>query len=217
MYKKPYEDDLLNNGNFDKNFFIKAWPGGYVEPGYGIGNYSVYNLCIKPFLSADKTALEIGPGGGTFTKFMFPFKNLYLLDVVPKSSRIPDNENISYIELKNQDYYCTGVKDNCIDFAFSYGVFCHLNNEALKTYVHSINRVLKHEGDFVFMLSNFEKIKQRFLSECFAYKWGEMTPIGHFYQDDQTIDYVVNSEEYNIINRNMCKEHRDILVHIQKK
>lgn len=189
--------------DFTKDFFKTAWgPGGYYENfSYGVGIDAVKRICIDPF-SNNNNVMEIGSGGGSFTFRLHSLAlKLTCIDVIPK----PGNfwSDINYIELDNQDYFCTGVPDNSIDFAFCYNVFCHLSNEAIRQYLESVNRVLVPGGDFVFMLSSY------------GGELGTLLPMGHFAQDDRTIDLVVG-EGWQIVSRNMIPEHRDIIVHLKK-
>lgn len=192
--------------DFTKEFFQKAWGeiGYYENFSYGVGIDKVCEVCLYPFLSKRKKVLEIGSGGGVFTKRIENIVKgtLMCIDVIPKPSHFSDW--IIYFELENQDYKCTAVPDDFIEFVFAYNVFCHLSNEALIEYLKSVHRVLKKDGDFVFMLSSY------------GGELGTLLPVGHFAQDDRTIDIIVG-EGWEIINRNMIPEHRDIIVHLKKK
>jgi len=56
--------------NFDKQYFQKVWGEGYFEIfSYGMGIDAVCQVGLNPFMSLEKTALEIGPGGGTFFNY----------------------------------------------------------------------------------------------------------------------------------------------------
>lgn len=116
-----------------------------------------------------------------------------------------------FIELPDRTYECIGIEDNSVDFAFSYNVFCHLSNEALIAYLADINRVLKSGGDFVFMLSNYKNVQTKQEND----KFGNLLPMGHFYQDDRTLDLIVGYG-WGIVNRSMIPEHRDTIIHLRK-
>lgn len=193
--------------DFSKEFFIQSWgKGGYYEHfNYGVGIDKVMQVCIDPFVKG-KRVLEIGSGGGTFTERLWRNSGLTCIDVIPQ----PENVKCClYIELDSNDYNCTGVKDNDYDFAFAYNVFCHLSNEAIKQYLKSVNRVLRTGGAFVFMLSAYG----RGLSDD---QLGTLLPMGHFVQDERTLDLVIG-DGWQIISRNMIPEHRDIIVHLKKQ
>lgn len=207
------KDDL------SKQFFQKAWgEHGYYEYfSYGVGIDAFCEVALTPFLSEEKIALEIGPGGGTFTdKMVGKFKLLTAIDVIQMPERFKLFENFNYIELPDRNYSCAGVPRGSIDFCFSYNVFCHLSNEALREYLKSVNDVLKVGGDFVFMLSNF-KHTSRVTKNPHDFSIGDFLPMGHFYQDLRTLDLVADLDRWEVVNRNLLPEHRDIVIHLKKK
>jgi|SRR5688572_15925966 len=195
---------------FTKEFFQQAWgEGGYVEPfSYGVGYHKVCEVGIYPFLGK---ALEIGSGGGTFTEKMLGRFDLTVVDVIKKPPQF-NGWDLTYIELPDQSNDLPGIKDGSIDFCFSYNVFCHLSNDFIKGYLKSVRRVLKTGGNFVFMLANFEHSKAHLNHD--NYKLGQLLDFGHYYQDDRTIDLIVG-EGWEIVNRNLLPDHRDILVHLK--
>jgi SAM-dependent methyltransferase len=199
----------------NKEFYQQVWgdEGYYEYFSYGVGIDYVCKICLTPFFGKNKTAVELGSGGGVFTeKMVGKFKSLIAIDVIrrPKQFRFIQ---FVYIELPDKTYRCEGVKDNSIDFCFSYNLFCHLSNEQLIEYVKDVNRVLKSGGDFVFMLSNYEYTRTKVTGE---YKLGELLPMGHYYQDERTLDLIMG-EGWDVVNPNMIPEHRDIIVHLKKK
>lgn len=192
--------------DYDKAFFIQSWgkDGYYENFSYGVGIEKVCELCLYLFVNSTVRVLEIGSGGGVFTQRIWgKAGSLTCIDVIPR----PDHfmPSVNYIELDNQDYNCTGVEDSSIDFAFSYNVFCHLSNEAIKQYLESVNRALRPGGSFVFMLSSYGK----------GLPLGVLLPMGHFTQDERTLPLVVG-EGWEVISENMIPEHRDIIVHLKK-
>lgn len=193
--------------DFSKEFFKQAWgkDGYYENFSYGVGIDKVCEVCLYPFVNG-KDVLEIGAGGGVFTERIIGKPNWFgVIDVIPKPDKFSFT-GVQYIELPNQDYYCTGVPDNSMEFVFAYNVFCHLSNEALIQYVQSVRRVIRTGGNFVFMLSSYGRSSSQEL--------GTLLPVGHFAQDDRTIDIIVG-EGWQIVSRNMIPEHRDIIVHLK--
>lgn len=200
--------------DLSKAYFQKAWGNGYYEHfSYGVGIDRVFETCVTPFVSQDKTALEIGPGAGAFTEMMLDkFKHLTAIDVIAMPEVFKDYVNFTYYELSDKSFDCEPIEKESIDFCFCYNVFCHLSNDAIIQYLKSICKVLKDAGDFVFMLSNFEHAKKHVKGN---YSLGDLLPMGHFYQDSRTIDIVVG-QEWEIVNNNIIPEHRDILIHLKK-
>lgn len=199
-----------------KQFFQEAWgENGYYENfSYGVGIDAVCEKCLYPFIQ-DKEVLEIGSGGGVFTKRIAErAKRLTAIDVIKRPESFTW-ENLIYVELPDKNYACEGVKSESIDFAFSYNLFCHLPDHAIRQYLKSVNRVLRQGGSFVFMLSNFQEVKKGFKDKGF--KRGDFLTNGHFYQDDKTIYTVIEYNQWKMINVNMIPEHRDIIIHLEKR
>lgn len=203
--------------DFDKEFFIKSWgvDGYYENFSYGVGIDKVFEVALNPFMDINKVALEIGCGGGAFTERMVnKFKSLIAIDLIEKPKQFSKFSNFTYIEAPSKDYTCFNVEHNSIDFTFSYNVFCHLSNNAIKEYLKNIYLVSRQGADLIFMISNVNNIQQENKDK---YKLGDALPMGHFYQNDKTLDKVIDSKEWQIINRNLIPDHRDIIVHLKKK
>jgi FkbM family methyltransferase len=210
----------MENKDFTKEFFQNAWgeDGYYENFNYGVGIDAVCNAGLFPFASVEKNALEIGCGGGVFTQRMLgKFKNVTGIDVIRKPERFKDFPDFKYIELQNQSFGCDGVPDSSIDFCFCYNVFCHISNKGLSEYLKSIHRVLKPGADFVFMLSSFENAKKHFPEEADKFQLGDMLPIGHFYQSEETLKIISKDAHWDIVSENLLPYHRDIIVHLKKK
>lgn len=195
------------SNDFTKSFFTQSWgkDGYYENFSYGVGIEKVCEVCLYPFINSTVRVLEIGSGGGVFSQRIWgKAASLTCIDVIPR----PDHfmPSLNYIELDNQDYKCTGVEDNSIDFCFAYNVFCHLSNQAIKQYLESINDVLRPGGDFVFMLSSYGK----------GLPLGILLPVGHFTQDERTLPLVIG-EGWQVVSENMIPAHRDIIIHLKKQ
>lgn len=204
---------------FSKEFYQKAWgDGGYYENfSYGVGIDRVCETSLYPFIHK-KNVLEIGPGGGVFTERIIKRANhLTAIDVIKMPEQFKKFDHFKYIELSEGRFDCSGVESSSIDFCFSYNVFCHLSDIAIAFYLMAINRVLKDNCSVVFMLANFEHSKKHFPEDAHMYVRGDLLPIGHFYQDERTLNEVIHPEQWEVISANMIPEHRDIIIHLKKK
>ncbi len=111
------------------------------------------------FVGANDVCLEIGPGGGRWTRYLLGSDHVYavdfhqeLLDELKKNYPVPHLET-----LKNNGSDLPGVPDESVDFLFSFGVFVHLEIETIKAYMPEINRVLKTGGTAVIQYSDKSK------------------------------------------------------------
>ena len=154
---------ILEN-NISKEVFVNTWgESGYVE------NWEVYGAmakvseeylvdkCLTPFLNKDAVCLEIGCGGGFWTKrYLMPnFKHVIALDLIPDPKF--EGNNITYHELPDRNYECLYVEDNSIDFVWSFGVFCHLNLDAIEIYLRNIYKKCKTGAKLCLYFSNNDR------------------------------------------------------------
>jgi SAM-dependent methyltransferase len=203
----------------NKEYFQRTWgDGGYYEDfSYGVGIDRVCEVALYPFLDKSKHVLEIGSGGGAFTgRISHRVKHITAIDVIRKPIQfILFDDNLTYIELPDNSFDCHGVQDESIDFAFCYNLFCHLPEENIREYIQNVHRVLKPGGEFVFMLANFEHTKKH-VDSASCFKRNDLLPMGHYYQDKETINYIAHREYWEFVNLNMIPEHRDLIIHLKK-
>lgn len=147
----------------DAKVFNEAWPGGYVEtfegylncyPSSKYGKKDIIDV-LRFFYNSKHTALEIGPGGGMWTKeCLIPhFKHVTAVDVVPAKF----SANCTYIQAPSKDFTCYGVADNSIDFLFSFGCFCHLSEDAQACYLKAAFTKMKSRSKGLVMFANFDR------------------------------------------------------------
>jgi hypothetical protein len=125
---------------------------------------------LLPYVDPRHSAIEIGPGGGRWTRYMLGFGQLYgidyhqeLLDELARSFRAP---HLRLIKNNGTDF--PGIADKSIDFLFSFGVFVHLNIDIMESYLGSIRRVLKSTGCAVVQYSDKTKEGARSAGDGFA-------------------------------------------------
>ena len=100
---------------------------------------------VTPYVSPDATVLEIGPGGGRWTRYLLAAKRVYavdfhqeLLDELRANFHAP---NVTYIKNNGTDF--PGVPDRSIDYLLSFGTFVHLDIDIIRQYLQNMRRILK--------------------------------------------------------------------------
>ena len=114
---------------------------------------------VTPYVTPQAVVLEIGPGGGRWTRYLLAARMVYaidyhqeLLDELAVHFR-PDN----LIPIKNSGTDLPGVPADSIDFVFSFGVFVHLDLDLIDGYLHSFKPVLKCGGNVVLQYADKTK------------------------------------------------------------
>jgi SAM-dependent methyltransferase len=154
----------MEKKNFSKDDFLHFWgKEGYMETWDGYKhNWSdnIHTLIINQIGHAkDRNVLEIGCGAGYWTKFLCDnSKQVYAIDLLPKSPL--DISNLTYIENQDRQFDCKTIESDSIDFAFSFGTFCHMSTAACESYLKDTLRVLKKGGTAIFMYSDDEGLKK---------------------------------------------------------
>jgi cyclopropane fatty-acyl-phospholipid synthase-like methyltransferase len=213
------------NRDTTADVFNMLWPGGYEESfeGYvneGLTKYTRDDVvaAMAKYYNKDHTCLEIGCGGGMWTRnFLIPnFKRVVCLDVVPKKFQ----GDCDYIQLSNKDFFCTGVQDSSIDFAFSFGVFCHLSGEAQASYLTNLYKKMKPGGHAIIMFANFDRHpdhKNATEEYLHAYKYSNPSPTGGcwFYMDLALNKKIVEDAGF-VDFQDLLPDFRDTLAYFRK-
>ena len=163
---------MENKKNYTKTDFLNFWgDNGYIETWDGHKyNWSkeIKDLILNQLGDKkDKNVLEIGCGAGYWTKFLCEHSNnVTAIDLIPNSPFQLDN--FTYIENKDMQFDCKNIKDESIDFSFSFGVFCHLSYSACESYLKDVFRVLKKGGTAIFMYSDDKGLQDFYKDETFS-------------------------------------------------
>jgi hypothetical protein len=174
-------DDVAKAGAVDvaaKNAeFRSIWQGGYFEGdprspmssssygvlGYNSVLYTTYLACIKPYVNRESTVLEIGPGRGAWTKCFAALnaKKIWAVDVSPAERTgfweyVGPSERITYVQA--DDTSLKEIPDGAIDFFFTFGVFCHLPEQMIESYLQSLLPKLKPGAHAMMMVADYDKM-----------------------------------------------------------
>jgi hypothetical protein len=143
---------------------------------------------VLPFVHPDRQGIEIGPGGGRWTRYMLTFDRLYvidfhqeLLDELARNFRAPA---LTLIRNNGADF--PGIPSQSIDFVFSFGVFVHLDLPIIRDYLRNIHEVIKPSAQVVIQYSDKTKPAGR-VNEAFSQN------------DPETMRALVQQQGYDIV------------------
>jgi len=148
--------------------FQGIWQNGF-HTGYdNVRNQRLLEERLKKLSdkSMAKECLEIGCGGGQWTKFMLSacsFEKIWCVDALSAEYNnffqhvgIEENdERINYCQV--QDFTLGHIPDQSIDFVFSYDVFCHISRSGTKAYLNSLSKKCKPGCILLIMYADAEK------------------------------------------------------------
>jgi SAM-dependent methyltransferase len=105
---------------------------------------------VEPYVTPDTVALEIGAGGGRWTRYLLGARKVVVVELNPEFfpyllERFPDEaDKLEFVETPG--YEIPGIEDGSIDFVFSFGTFVHIDPEGIDTYLGEIRRCLRPGG-----------------------------------------------------------------------
>lgn len=119
---------------------------------------------LEPYVRGDQVAIEIGPGGGRWTRHLLGFGEIYAVEYYPElmaelKRNFAGRPNIKFVLNNGSDF--PGVADESVDFCFSFGVFVHLDLPIIEAYLESLRRVMKPSANIVIHYSDMNKIMAR--------------------------------------------------------
>lgn len=105
---------------------------------------------VARYIGTDKIILEIGPGGGRWSEALAKIsKELILVDLTKEAieecrKKLSAHHHVRYFETTGSDL--SFLKNNSVDFVWSFGVFVHIAPSETKNYVAEFKRVLAKGG-----------------------------------------------------------------------
>ena len=160
---------------------------------------------ILPYVNFDHRALEIGPGGGRWTRYLLSFRALYavdnhqeLLDELAKTFRAP---NLSLIKNSGTDF--PGIPEHSIDFVFSFGVFVHLELDVIREYLRCIYPLVTKLANIVIQYSDKTKEVAK-------------NNIGFSQNTPEQMRYLVGEMGYTILEENLTVLPHSSIVRFRK-
>lgn len=152
--------------------FQSLWKGGFDSKGKSLefwGSVSsefdkIVDICISPYINKEVVALEIGCGGGKWTKKLLGAEKIYCLDALSAEhnrfwERFSRDENIYYFKV--EEFKCSMLLENSIDYVFSYDTFCHISYSGAFEYLKHLYSKLKKGANCFIMIADACKYVDR--------------------------------------------------------
>lgn len=160
---------------------------------------------LRANITPETTVLEIGPGGGRWTRYMLDAKRVIVVDpfqeMLDEHARTIDDPKIERIRNNGTDF--PGVAEGSVDFVFSFGVFVHLEIDVLEAYLKSLHAIL-HEGSKVFIHYADKTKRVAFTNKTFGATYPSM------------VRALLEREGYMIVAENTTAMNHSAMVLFQK-
>jgi SAM-dependent methyltransferase len=119
---------------------------------------------VLPFVDPAHTAMDIGCGGGRWTRYLLGFKTVHAVDYYPEllvEFRRTFDRYPHVRPIKNNGADFPGVAAHSVDYILSFGCFGHLNQSLIDGYLGAIRTILKPGGNVVIHYSDKGKAMAR--------------------------------------------------------
>lgn len=160
--------------------FQTIWKGGFfvgdpldrLHSPYGLFGYvgvpyAITLACIRPYVTGQTVALEIGPGRGAYTRALLESREVWCLDALSAEHNhfweyVGEQPHVHYVQVT--DFDCEMLPDDSVDFAFSYDALCHVPFEGIEAYASALLSKLRKGAHVFWMVADYAKYK-RFISD----------------------------------------------------
>lgn len=183
------------------------------------GSYRrIFNEALRPYLRSGARVLELGPGGGDWTRAIMahiPGGEIHTIDFQDVNQWIsPDGYDCRLINHRIADftdYGALGLGKGYFDLCWSFGVLCHNNLNNIEHIFRQIRPHMKIGGIGIHQYSDWEKLTE------FGWDRGGVPPGFQFKPDDEiwwprntksqmqqvaeTSGWVVESIDLNLLER----------------
>lgn len=119
---------------------------------------------VLPYVSSEHIAVEIGPGGGRWTRYLLGFKRLYVIDyhseLLEELKKNYRKSSMQFVKNNGTDF--PGIDKESIDYLFSFGTFVHLDTALIKSYLVNMKPIVKYNANIVIQYSDKTKVMAQF-------------------------------------------------------
>lgn len=174
--------------------FAGLWRGGYYEgdpldpyhagatyrgAGFVSALYATYCAAIRPYVTPDTVALEIGPGRGAWTKTLLPAREVWALDALSAEHNgihdyLGHPAHLHYHQV--HDFSCSMLPDGHFDYVFSFGCLCHVSFEGITAYAQNLRPKLKPGAHLFWMVADYAKFNASVEHADPASLWDNVIP-----------------------------------------
>jgi len=157
---------------------------------------------VIPYVNSQHYAVEIGPGGGRWTRYLLGFKKLYVVDyhseLLAELKKNYRKSNMQFVKNNGTDF--PGIGENTINYLFSFGTFVHLDTNIITLYLENMKHILQAGANVVIQYSDKTKIMAQ-LNEGFS----ENTP--------DRMRQIVLSADYRILEEDLTTLWHSSIIH----
>lgn len=162
---------------------------------------------LTPFIDPSHRAVEIGPGGGRWTRYLLDFEHAYAVDYyAPLLEELSQNltaPNLTLVKNNGSDF--PEIPKQSIDYVLSFGTFVHLEPNIIEDYLRSIAEILKPGGDVVIQYSDVTKPAARKLLDK-----------GFSDNDPERMRAMVQEHGYRIVGEDLESFGHSSIIHITR-
>jgi SAM-dependent methyltransferase len=156
--------------------------------------HKVVDLYIRPHVTPEATVLELGCGGGRWTRYLVAARRLIAVDIdevffEALRARFPAARLEFY---QSSGFELDGIATESVDFVFSFGTFVHLEPEGIAAYLAEIRRVLRPNAIAVIQYADKRKPAARnkkSFSAMTAERMAAISPLELVVQDTRLLNH----------------------------
>jgi len=153
--------NIMNKIEKEIESFKDIWHGGF-RTGYNVKrNQKGIELYMKQNMKG-KCLLEIGCGGGQWSKFIYElniFDKIYCIDVLSEEHNqfwnyVGHEKKDKILYFQVEDFSLNCIPDNSLDYVFSYDVFCHISYFGQEEYLKNLYSKCKSQCELFIMYAD---------------------------------------------------------------
>jgi SAM-dependent methyltransferase len=115
---------------------------------------------VVPFVKPEHVAVDIGCGGGRWTRYLLGCKTVYAVDYYEElltefRKTFARYKHVKPVKNNGTDF--PGIAPQSVDYILSFGCFGHINQTLIDSYLGNIKTILKPGGNVVIHYSDKNK------------------------------------------------------------